>query len=247
MGTLLRQGLKILAGFGLIFYPVTGQAAKISPMIVELKPAGQNSIARVELTNDSLRDIPFEAVMMRGVITEDGELEMSPAEEQFLVFPAQAIVEGNSQQVFRVQYVGEPELSQSEIYYLALRQVPVEFEGETTQVQIVVNYNVLVNVVPDGTAPVAAVAEINPSTQDEKDGLSLLVRNDGNRYFMAGLSDWIVTGTTSDGNRYEGKFKGGELTRHIGVGVVGPGRTRRFFLPTDVKLNPGSVQVEINP
>ncbi|GAB5352542.1 hypothetical protein TMRH483_01130 [Qipengyuania sp. 483] len=247
MGSFIRQGLKILAGFALILHPAVGQAAKISPMIVELKPAGQNSIARVEMTNDSLRDIPFEAIVMRGVITEDGELQMTPAEDQFLVFPAQAIVEGNSQQVFRVQYVGEPELPQSEIYYLALRQVPVEFEGEASQVQIVVNYNVLINVVPDGTAPLPAVAEVSPATQDEKNGLKLLVRNDGNRYFMAGLSDWVVTGVTSDGAPYEGKFKGGELTRHIGVGVVGPGRARRFFLPTDVKLNPGSVQVEINP
>lgn len=173
MGSFIRQGLKILAGFALILHPAVGQAAKISPMIVELKPAGQNSIARVEMTNDSLRDIPFEAIVMRGVITEGGELQMTPAEDQFLVFPAQAIVEGNSQQVFRVQYVGEPELPQSEIYYLALRQVPVEFEGETSQVQIVVNYNVLINVVPDGTAPLPAVAEVSPATQDEKN-LSLI-------------------------------------------------------------------------
>lgn len=247
MNALLRHGIKILAAFALMLTPAVSQAAKISPMIIELKPAGQNSIARVELTNDSSRDIPYEAILMRGIITEDGELEMIPAEDQFLVFPAQAIVEANSQQIFRVQYVGEPDLGQSEIFYLAIRQVPVEFEGETSQVQIVVNYNVLINVVPDGTSPEPAVAEVTPETREEQEGLQLLVRNEGTRYFMAGLSDWLVSGMSSDGKPFEVEFKSGELTRHIGVGVVAPGRARRFFVPTDIKLSPENIRVEINP
>ena len=148
---------QIALALAMVFSPATAEAARVSPMIVELEPTGRASVARVELTNDSERNIPFEVRMMLGEISEEGELTLSPAEENFLVFPAQAIVESKSQQVFRIQYVGEPELAKSEIYYMSIQQIPVEIEAEASQVQVVINYNVLVNVVPDGVSPVATI------------------------------------------------------------------------------------------
>src|SRR3546814_18237806 len=86
------------------------------------------------------------------LISEAGELELTPADEQFLVFPPQRIVPPQSQQVFRVQYIGEPELATSEIYYMQIRQIPVDIAAGQSQVQIVVNFNVLVNVIQIGRA-----------------------------------------------------------------------------------------------
>ncbi len=244
---MIRSILKCAAICALALQPITAQAAKVSPMIVELEPIGRDTVARIELTNDGARDIPYEVLMMRGIISEDGELGMQPADDQFLVFPAQAVVEGNSQQVFRVQYVGDPDLPQSETFYMSIRQVPVDFEGGSSQVQVVVNYNVLMNVVPDGTSPAATVSEVEAATDDGQAGLRLRVGNDGTRYFMAGLSEWTITGVQQDGTPYERSFRRGELSAAIGVGVVGPGKFRRFFVPTTAALDPETVQVEISP
>ncbi|MBA3939742.1 MAG: hypothetical protein C0520_00870 [Sphingopyxis sp.] len=276
-----------IAAMALLFAPVAAQAARVSPMIVELRPAGGGSVARVELTNPGERDIPFEARVMRGEISETGELTLTPADDQFLVFPAQTIVQKNSQQVFRLQYVGAPDLEKSEIYYLSIQQVPVKFEPGQSQVQVVINYNVLVNVVPNGTAPQAVIASVEPtvrlpepppeeaapvpaapdpakpgdpaapaapaatsavlSAPVPQPGIRVRVTNSGTRYFLAGMSKWTINGTTVAGAPYSRSYRGEEMTRIIGVGVIGPDRTRSFFVPTDEPLAAESIRVEVSP
>ena len=226
---------------------VPAYAAKVSPMIAELKPSGRNSVLRVTVTNTSERDIPYEVRMVRGEITPDGQLETTPAEEDFLVFPAQSIIEGQSQQVFRVQYIGEPLLDQSQVYYMSIRQVPVANQQSIAQVLVSVNYNVLINIVPNGSRPMPTVTAIENDMRDEVAGLKFEVGNAGTRFFNAGLSKWTVTGETDSGQPYEVEYKSGELSRFIGVGVVAPGKMRRFFLPTEVALKPETVTIEIAP
>jgi fimbrial chaperone protein len=244
---MFRPFFKVLALLALILSPISAQASRVSPMIVELEPNGRNSVARIELTNDGQRDTPFEVKMMLGVISEAGELSFTPADDQFLVFPAQSIVEANSQQVFRIQYVGEPDLSQSEIYYMSIQQVPVAFEGQDSQVQVVVNYNVLVNVVPDGAEPRAEVSAIQPAIKDGIPGIELKLSNVGTRYFLAGFAEWQIAATAEDGTEYDMTFTKDEMTRQIGVGVVGSGRARTFFIPTEKPVLADSIQVEVSP
>ncbi len=244
---MIRFICKAVALCALLMSPIVAQAARVSPMIVELEPGGRSSVARIELTNDSERNIPFEVKMMLGEISEDGELSFTPADENFLVFPAQSIVEASSQQVFRIQYVGEPELAQSEVYYMSIQQVPVAIEGQDTQVQVVINYNVLVNVVPDGTKPEALVESIEATVQGEVPGIRLRLSNTGTRYFLAGLADWNITATAEDGSEFRLNYVKDEMTKSIGVGVVGPGRARNFFIPTEMPLVQDSIKVEVSP
>lgn len=152
-----------LVSFALFLISTTAEAARVSPMILELQPRGGGAVARVELTNDSDRDIPFEARVMRGEISEKGDLNLIPADEDFIVFPLQTVVQRRSQQVFRIQYVGEPDLAKSAIYYLSVQQVPVQFEPGKSQVQVVVNYNILVNVVPKDSRPEPTVISATPT------------------------------------------------------------------------------------
>ncbi|TRD11282.1 hypothetical protein FGU71_05085 [Erythrobacter insulae] len=237
----------LLAALALLLNPTVSQAARVSPMIVELEPMGRSSVARIELSNDGDRDIPYEVRMMLGEISEDGELTFTPADDKFLVFPAQAIVEAKSQQVFRIQYVGEPELAQSEVYYMSIQQVPVAFEGSGSQVQVVVNYNVLVNVVPEGTSAQADVEDIRVAIEEGVPGIKLSLSNTGSRYFLAGMADWKITATAEDGTPFLIDYKKDEMTRKIGVGVVGPGRARNLFIPTDVTLVEDSIRIEVEP
>lgn len=232
-------------------------------MIVELKPTGRESVARVELTNDAQRDLAYEVEMMRGEISPEGQLSLTLADEQFIVFPPQAIVEANSQQVFRVQYVGEEAIDRSQIYYLSVKQIPVAFDEGQNQIQVVINYNVLVNVVPEGTAPVANVRSASyiertlPTDEAETGGTPLEILtekgilvdlgNDGNRYFFAGRSDWSISARTMAGEPFEQSYTGEEMSQVIGTGVIGPGRNRIFFLPTEKELNTDSLRITVDP
>lgn len=261
MGMLRKLVLAFVAGLTAVV-PAAANASRVSPMILELEPTGRAATARVQLTNDGVNDVPFEVQMMRGVISEDGILSLEPADEEFLVFPAQAIVEANSQQVFRMQYVGSAALDRSEIYYMSIRQVPVEFEEGTTQVQVVVNYNVLANVVPEGTRPepvvrsarylnaeptnVSASADGNEAepTGSPFTGVEVDVANVGNRYFLAGFGTFTVSGTNG-GQTFEQVFTREDLAKLIGVGVVAPGRNRKFRLPLNTSPDEGSLRVEL--
>ena len=295
MVLLIRASLGALAllAASVLAWSAPAMAARVALMIIDLEPIGRGTVGRIEMASDSTRDVAYEVLMMRGEISDDGQLSLIPADEDFLVFPTQVILKANSRQVFRVQYVGEAELSESQIYYMSIRQIPVSFEEvETSQVQVVVNFNVLVNVVPKGAEAVPTVLSINAATRDlpapsaatpqaptptveaaedttpEADdasseaaptpssqqappptqpvsGLEVRVGNDGNRYYLAGLSIWKIKGKTVDGESFDGEFAADKIARAIGAGVVGPGRERIFFLPLAVELDPATVSIEI--
>lgn len=252
--------LSVFVASSVIVAPLS--ASRVSPMIVEMTPTGRSSVGRVELTNDADRDIAYEVQMMRGEISKLGVLSLEPADEQFLVFPPQTVLEANSQQVFRVQYVGEEALDQSQIYYLSIRQIPVAFEEGQNQVQVVVNYNVLVNVVPNGTSPAPVIRAADyvereqsieglaeediPEVIPVEKGLLVDLGNDGTRYFFASQANWTISATTLAGAPWELSLSGREISEFTGIGVVGPGKTRQFFIPTEEPLRPGSISVTLD-
>lgn len=229
----------------LAFTSVAAEAARVSPMIVEISPLGRGSVARVELSNPGQTEFPVEAQMFSGVISEAGELELMPADDKFLVFPSQKIVPSQSQQVFRVQYIGEPEIAASEIYYMQIRQIPVNITPTENQVQVVVNFNVLVNVIPDGARPESVVESIRPAVRGDVNGVEVRMANRGTRYFTAGTVPWQVSGTAADGTALDVRLSAEQVSGLIGVGVVGPGRARVFFIPTEKPLVEGTIQASM--
>lgn len=222
------------------------EALRVSPMILEVTPTGRTSIARVELAHTGDSEFPVEVQMFRGEISETGELKLTPADEDFLVFPAQVVVPARSQQVFRVQYIGEPELVTSENYYMQIRQIPVDLATGQSQVQVVVNYNILVNVIPQDTRPEAVIESIRPVVRENVNGIEVRVKNSGTRYFTAGTLPWRITGTAEDGTAVDIRLPPTEISKLIGVGVITPGRARIFFIPTEKPLVEGSIQADVD-
>lgn len=243
---MLSKLVRAVLAAAIAFGATASEAARVAPMIVEVQPSGRGAIARVELTNPDARTFPVEAQMMRGEISDTGELTLTPADDDFLVFPAQAVVQPNSQQVFRVQYVGDPALDHSELYYLAIRQVPVDMSVAQNQVQVVVNFNVLVNVIPDGAVANPEMVSAHPATRNDAAGIEVQIANRGNRYFNAGTLEWRIVGTGADGQAYAQTIPPNEIIRSVGVGVVAPGRTRTFFVPTQRPLADAPIQVTLN-
>lgn len=243
---MLRK-LAVVAGLAVLaLMPFKAEALRVSPMILEVTPLGRESIARVELAHTGDNEFPVEVQMFRGEISEIGELNLIPADEDFLVFPAQVVVPARSQQVFRVQYIGEPELTSSQNYYMQIRQIPVDLATGESQVQVVVNYNVLVNVIPPGASPVPVIESVRPVLREDVSGIEVRIGNQGTRYFTAGTLPWRITGTAEDGTAMDIRIPPAEIARLIGVGVVTPGRSRIFFIPTEKPLVEGSIEADVD-
>lgn len=243
---MFKRSIGALAAMFLACVGTVAQAARISPMIVDLTPSGRGTIARVELTNPDPRSFPVEVEMMRGEISEQGELTLTPADDQFLVFPAQAVVPATSQQVFRIQYIGEPTLARSEVYYMVVKQIPVALSTTQNEVQVVVNFNVLVNVAPDGATPAPVVESAHAVTRNNVAGIEVRLGNTGNRYYHAGALEWHITGTGADGQPYAQTIAPNDVIRSVGVGVVAPDHHRVFFVPTTRPLSDAPVQVSLS-
>ena len=232
---------------------IPAQASRVTPMVVEMTPTGRGSLARIEVANTDGRDIPMEIRMYRGRIAENGELELEPADERFAAYPPQVVVPADGRQVFRVQFIPDGPMSESEIYYASISQLPVELEQSGSRIQMLMRFNVLVNVVPEGTAARPVIESVRwvereipaqPDTEDSaplrEQGLEVRIVNRGNRYFPAGRIGWEVTGTDVSGARVSESFAPNVVSERIGMGIVAPGRARVFFLPMDREIrDPG--------
>jgi fimbrial chaperone protein len=249
---------------GLMLTASPADAARVAPMSIDLTPTGSGSVARIEVSNAEDRVLPMEVRMYRGVITEDGRLDLEPADDRFIVFPPQIVLQPQTQQVFRIQYIPDAELTQSEVYYASVSQVPVNIEPTESRIQVLMRFNVLVNVVPSGTAPEPTISwarsvvresrlpddpnlsETDRAQVHREQGVEVRIENRGTRYYAAGRNGWTITGTDESGAAFSQSFTQAQISDKIGMGVVAPGRARVFFLPIDRPLREGSVNVTLN-
>jgi fimbrial chaperone protein len=238
-------------------------AMRVSPMVSELTTTGAGSAARIEVGNVGSAALPFETIVTRMDIDADGNIVETPADEDFLVFPPQGVVPVGGRQVVRVQWVGEPDLKQSQAYYLWVRQLPVATDAEAppaggaVSVTVLYTMKALIVVAPPGAEPKVEIVsvtpgmvtppapEVDPSLGEApppppaEPGVEVVVQNAGNRYALMSGATWIVEGVTTSGEIFRRQYDSDEVSKTVGVGYLAPGGGRRTFkLPTGVELDP---------
>lgn len=238
-------------------------AMRVSPMVSELVTTGAGSAARIEVGNVGSAALPFETVVTRMEVDADGNVVETPADDDFLVFPPQGVVPVGGRQVVRIQWVGAPDIKQSQAYYLWVRQLPVATDAETPEaggaVSVTVLYTMkaLIVVAPPGAEPKVEVVsvtpgmvtppapEVDPSLGDApppppaEPGIEVVVQNAGNRYALMSGATWVVEGVTKSGEPFRRQYDSDEVSKTVGVGYLAPGGGRRTFkLPTGVELDP---------
>ena len=62
----------------------------------------------------------------------------------------------------------------------------------------------------------------------------------------AGKKAWSLRGRTADGAVFEKDFTAAEMSVTIGVGVVAPGKARRFFVPLDPDVDPKTLTIRLD-
>ena len=201
---------------------VPAHAYQVSPMIYDMKPAGQQAAAvlRVENTND--KAITIELVAEKRSFDIDGKESRTPADADFVLFPPQAVIAPGATQAVRVQYVGPPTPTQSVMYTVTVKQVPVELPANgPSGVQFVFNFSTLANIVPEGAK---ARVEVVSLTNTDK-GYVLRLHNAGNRYANLALSR-----VTLSGSGYSRKVEGEEWRKTLGASWLLPGSDRNIVI-----------------
>lgn len=264
-----RQALALFVTCAIAGLPVSAEAMRVSPMVVEMQTAGTKAVGRIQVQNINKADLPFETKVTRVDFDANGNVVETPADEDFLVFPPQGVLKSGQRQVVRVQWLGPADLPASRGYYISINQLPVPLEpGQATSagaaVQIVYHMKALVTVAPPRAAPKVEVVSAKPVTITPKappapdgaspqptvdltplPGVEITIRNTGTRYAMMSGAKWTLKGKDRDGKPLVVVKTPDELNRDVGVGYLAPlNGTRTFRVLTGTAFGPDPITVE---
>lgn len=239
------------AGLGvLLSLAVTGivAAMTVQPVAVDLRMAGRQMSAPVRVENNGPNPLPVEIRIVETDFLPDSVRASDRLTDDLIVFPPQALIPPGETQVFRLQYVGDPAAERSRHYYAEVTQLPVELPEGQSAIQILYNFQVMVNVASAVAGnPVLAVesAEI-VRTESGANMVAFTVRNSGQNYGY--ISNGTLTFVHKDGSGREvlrRTLSNNDIQQMIGFGLVGPEMTRRFMSPVELESAEGTVEVTI--
>lgn len=220
---------------------VSANAMSVSPVTVDLTATGKNK-DQINVVNDGATPLPVEIVVSQLEMDESGQTLTRPAADELLVFPPQALLAPGATQNFRVQWVGDPQIQRSQSYILSVNQVPVQMPKGQSGVQVVFNFATVVNVAPaSGHAGLDLVSAGVGKDDQGKLRPAVTVKNPGNIH--AKLTDATIK---LSGGAWSQTLRPEQLRQVMGVGLVQPGKTRRFLLPLDLPAGVSQVTASID-
>ncbi|SKB70750.1 Pili and flagellar-assembly chaperone, PapD N-terminal domain [Sphingopyxis flava] len=236
--------------------PANAQSLAVEPLFIETQP-GQSAAIRVR-NSSSVRQT-VEVSIAERVADEAGEVARVPADDDFILFPPQSVIEPNSVQVFRAQSIN-PTLDRSKSYYITVRQLPVDLTMDPVaggaQLQVVFAFDVAMHTVPRGAASNAVISSATPTTTTmsavaiddparspdpavrakepriDVPGVEIVLRNDGNKYLYLHHLEYLISGQTAQGEKIDLPILSeDEVLEAVTMPLVLPGAARKFILP----------------
>lgn len=241
----------ILAGAAaLMSFAIVGTVAAmtVQPVVIDLRMSGRESSAAIRVENTGPNPLPVEVRVVETEFQPDAVRASDRVSEDLLVFPPQAIIRAGETQVFRLQYVGDPASDRSKHYYVEVAQLPVDLPEGQSAIQILYNFQVMVNVASlTAEAPQLSIegAEIVQNA-DGRHFAAFTVRNTSMNYgYLSQGNLTIVHRDSAGAETLRQTMNSSEIQQMIGYGLVGPGVSRRFISPVEVGAE-GAVEVSLS-
>jgi fimbrial chaperone protein len=184
--------------------------------------------------------------MTRAVATIAGAIALASAAMAAL----SALIQPGKTQTFRIQWVGDPAITQSKHYYVTVAQLPVKLPTDQTAIQVLYDFQVIVNVGPAGAKPhlVVARTEIVKNAITGKFNPIIYVSNDSTTYGYLSHGHMKIIVTDASGKQILNKsYVAEDINEYIGAGLVASCQTRPFTIPMDLPTGEGKVDVSYTP
>lgn len=220
--------------------PLSARAFRFVPFTAEFDPAGADANQTFKVENNSKERIAVEIGVYRRAMNLDGSDELSSAEDDFVVFPAQVVLEPEKSQVVRVQWIGDPKPERELAYRIVAEQLPVDLEpaeGTGGSVRILVRYMGSIYVRSPGAEPDVVLESAEPAESDQGERqLAITLRNRGRAHaILRNLELSLVGEADSDGDPASLTLPSEELEGMSGENILAD-QSRRFVLPWPAKL-----------
>jgi len=218
-------------------------AFQVSPLVLEMTSTGGQAQATIRAKNDKSSSIPVEITFNKLTLGVNGEQNLTDASDRFFVFPPQATIAPGASQAFHITWVGDQKLSESETYFINVKELPISLSPGKSGIKITMGYTILAHVIPPRSKD--KVALISVDLIQGKKGQKyprILVGNTGNRFGR--VSQGSLTIQSGD---WKKTYFGDELAKALSsVGVVQPGRQRRFVLKSPIPENITNITADLN-
>jgi fimbrial chaperone protein len=116
-------------------------AFKISPFSAEMTPSGAGAKLDYTVENETTQATAVQISMVKREQEEDGTEKLLPADDDFLVFPAQLILLPNEKRTVRVQWLGTVSPD---------RELNLKLRESRDNLQLLVKYQTALYIVPPG-------------------------------------------------------------------------------------------------
>ena len=233
-----------------LFLLVVGVAAAmtVQPVVVDLRMAGRQMSAPVRVENNGPNPLPVEIRIVETDFTPTTVGASDRLSDEVIAFPPQAIIPPGETQVFRLQYVGDPASELSKHYYAEVAQLPVELPEGQSAIQILYNFQVMVNVASVIAGNPALTIDGAEIVQDAegKNVAAFTVRNSSSNYGYLSTGSLTIRHTNAAGvETVRRTLVSNDIQQMIGFGLVGPNMTRRFVSPVEVGSADGQVEATL--
>jgi P pilus assembly chaperone PapD len=235
--------MRSFAAFALaiLAFATPAYAMTVQPSVIDMTATGRSAKAAIEVVNTGTKPLPVEFEISRLELDVNGGRKQTPSNGDFLVFPPQAIVKPGATQVFRVQWTGEPDLKTGRSYVFSVNQLPVKTKDAKSGIDIVFNFGVIVSVAPqNGTSSIRQVRVESASDEGGVKRPAVTVENQGTAH--AYLSNATIV---LESGSWQRSLSGAEVRQTMGLGLIQPGKQRRFILPVDLPAAASQVSARI--
>ena len=218
--------------------PSSAFAFEVSPLYIEMQPSGTNATTAMSVNNTTGQTLPLETEVIERIITTTGKETRTVDEDSFLIFPPQANIEVGKRQIFRVQWLGEPNLKTSRSFYIMFKQVPVKVTQEKTGIQFLTNIGASLHVVPSAAKSAGLVEDITFGKKDSKPTISFFVKNTSDRLWY---TDSVRYSITSPQLKEAVTFSGAEIDKSQQTQLITPQGRQKLTLPLPVPVQKATV------
>ncbi len=228
------------------------QAFRLVPITMTLNPSGRgaNGVFRVE--NESNEKVAVQISMAKRSMDQDGKETLTPATDDFVVFPPQIALDAKQSQVVRVRWVGNANLEQEGAYRVIAEQLPVNLsKGEIrkAKINLVVRYLGTVYITPKKVRPELVLDSVSAVKGDNgARRLMITFHNRGTAHALLGELKLHVTSSDKTGQDSKITLTPDQLKGVAGENVL-CGHKRTFLVGWPENLKDGNLRAsfEIEP
>jgi fimbrial chaperone protein len=240
----MRKATLLLAWIAIVSWallPGRVAAYDVTPIVIQLSPAGPGASDTVVITNSHAEPIAIEVRAYRRSQNPDGTDQRVPEDQDIIITPPQMVIAPGASQSVRLRWIGDSDPDRELAFRIVTEQLPIALGQRQTgeavaNLSLAYRYEAALYVVPSGATPAARVTRAVPiEAADGSRWIELDIASEGTRRAILDQPSLAIAPqsgapTVLDGDAVEPL---------VGLNILSGGyRTVRLPWPADLPFGP---------